>query len=78
MGNPPTNISRGEVILFNRGRLNTHKVQFTDHKANKHLARRLSPVFGVQKAILLSNPDVVCQALEDAVFSAQGEMDMAR
>ena len=72
---PPNEyFSRGSVI---RGRP-THGVPFTDHEANKHLARCLSAVFGVQKGIFLSNPDLTCQDLEDVVFSAQGEMDMAR
>ena len=73
---PPNEyFSKGSVI---RGRLSTHGVQLTDHEVNKHLAQRLSPIFGVQKGILLSNPDFTCQVLEDVVFSALGEMDTAR
>ena len=75
-GEPPNeHFSRGSVI---RGRRSTHGVQFTDHEANKHLVRRLSPVFRVQKANLLCSPDLPCQVLEDVVFNAQGEMDMMR
>ena len=59
-------------------RRSIHGAQFTDHEADEHLVRSLSHVFGAQKGTLLSKSDLTCQVLEDVVFSAQGDMDMAR
>ena len=72
---PNEYFGRGSVI---RGRLSSHGVTFSDHDANKHFARNLSPAFGVQKSILLANSDLSYQVLEDVVLSAHGEMEMAR
>ena len=76
-GEPPNDhFSRGSVIRVDIARMEYSSQ--TKRPTSTFLARRLSLVFGVQKAILLACPDLTYQAFEDVVFSAQGEMDMAR
>ncbi|CAM9880993.1 unnamed protein product, partial [Laminaria digitata] len=55
----------------------THGTVITDIDANQHYARNLSPGFGVQKGIFLTNAELTYQVLEDVVWSAYGEKEMA-
>ena len=70
-------------VLFSRGcalrsRRCAHGMIFPDVDANQHFARNLSPAFGVQKRVVLTNAEFTYQVLEDVVLSAYGEMEMSR